>query len=172
MALIVEDGSIVPNANSMISAAFLLSYWLDRNVTISNTSDEIDAACIIATQYTGFNNTWKGYIVDDAQSLFYPRSDVIDNEGREIASDSIPLQLQNAIAEYAKRQLDSSIQPDVEDTGAIKSLMTKLDVLEKKTEYQDGTGGYFGIKQYPLADNYLIGLTTGGVFGNFGKVGC
>lgn len=172
MALIVETGAIIAGANGYITQAFLDTYWLNRNVTLAQTSDEKDAAIIIATQYVDLNNTWKGFIVADVQSLDFPRQGIIDNEGRQIASDSIPLQLQNAIAEYAKRQLDSTIQPDVPDTGTIKSLMTKLDVLEKKTEYQDGTGGYFGIKQYPLADNYLIGLTTGGVFGNFGKLGC
>jgi hypothetical protein len=172
MALIVEDGSVVTGANGYITQAFLDAYWLNRNVTLSQTSDEKDAAIIISTQYVDLNNTWKGFIVDVDQSLDFPRQCIIDKEGRLLAEDAIPLQLQSAVAEYAKRQLDSAIQPDVEDTGAIKSLMTKLDVLEKKTEYQDGTGGYYGIKQYPLADNYLIGLTTGGIFGNFGKVGC
>lgn len=172
MTLIVETGAIVAGANGYITVAYLDDYWLNRNVVLSQTTEEKEAAIIISTQYVDLNNSWKGHIVSDAQSLDFPRYGIIDKEGRLLPSDEIPLQLQSAVAEYASRQMDSAIQPDVEDTGAIKSLMTKLDVLEKKTEYQDGTGGYFGIKKYPLADNYLVGLTSGGIGGNFGKVGC
>lgn len=171
MALIVEDGTIVAGANGYISVAELDQYWLDRNVSLSETTEQKEAAIIIATQYVDLNNSWKGAIVTSDQALDWPRVGVRDDEGRTIESMTIPTQLKNAVAEYAKRQLSTSLQPDVPDTGTIKKVKKKVDVIETETEYQDGTGGYFGLKSYPLADNYLIGITRGGVGGNFGQIG-
>lgn len=174
MAFIVEDGSIVAGANAYITLAEFAAYWSDRNVTLSQSDGEQQAAIVVATQYVDLNNSFKGDIVSASQSLSWPRKGVTDKEGRDIADDVIPDQLKNAIAEYAKRQLDLSagLQPDVGDTGAVKRTKKKVDVIETETEYQDGTGGYFGLKSYPLADNYLVGLIEGGVWGSFGKIGC
>lgn len=171
MALIVEDGTGVAGANGYISVAELDGYWDDRNVTLSQTTAEKDAAIIIATQYVDLNNKWKGAIAMSDQALDWPRFGVRDDEGRVIASMTIPTQLKNAVAEYAKRQLTAPIQPDVTDEGALKKVKEKVDVIEVETEYQDNTGGYFGLRSYPLADNYLIGLIRGGVGGNFGRIG-
>ena len=66
------------------------------------------------------------------QTLDWPRYDVRDDEGREIASDEIPKQLKNAVAEYAHRQLtvQDGLQPDEPDTGAVKKQRDKVDVVE------------------------------------------
>jgi hypothetical protein len=172
MALIVEDGTgLNPLANGYISVVELDAYWSCRNVTLSQTDPEKEAAIIIATQYVDLNNKWKGTIAMSDQPLDWPRVAVVDDEGRVIPSFTIPNQLKNAVAEYAKRQLSAPIQPDVTDEGALKKTKKKVDVIEVETEYQDNTGGYFGIRSYPLADNYLIGLIRGGVGGNFGRIG-
>ena len=171
MALIVEDGTVVPGANGYISVAELDDYWSCRNVTLSETTPEKEAAIIIATQYVDLNNKWRGAIVIGDQPIDWPRVGVMDDEGRIIPSMTIPDQLKNAVAEYAKRQLSAPIQPDVTDEGALKKVKKKVDVIETEKEYQDNTGGYFGLRSYPLADNYLIGLTRGGIGGNFGRVG-
>lgn len=171
MTLIVEDGTIVANANGYLTEAELDAYWLDRNVTFTETSVQKEAAIVIATQYVDLNNRWKGNIVSTAQSLDWPRANVRDNEGRLISNDVIPDQLKNAVAEYTKRQLAADLQPDVTDDGATKRVKKKVDVIETETEFQDNTGGYFGLRSYPLADNYLIGITLGGIAGSFGRVG-
>lgn len=171
MAFIVEDGSIVPNANAYITVDKLKSYWLDRGVTLSQSPSVLQPAIIIATQYVDLNFQWKGSIVSDSQSLDWPRSDVYDNEGRPIASDIIPNQLEYAICEYAQRQLTSPIQPDVspDGRGNVTKIMEKVDVIEREIEYEEGTGGYYGLKRYPLADNYLNGLTVSTV-GSIGQL--
>lgn len=171
MALIVENGTVVAGANGYITVAELDAYWSDRNVTLSQTDPEKEAAIVIATQYVDLNNSWKGAIVIDDQPLDWPRIGVTDDEGRPIPSMTIPNQLKSAVAEYAKRQLSADLQPDVTDDGTLKRVKKKVDVIEVETEYQDSTGGYFGLKSYPLADKYLIGLTRGGTGGNFGRIG-
>lgn len=168
---IVEDGSIVDGATAYISVAELDTYWGDRNVSLTQTNAQKEAAIVIATQYVDQVNRWKGAIVIDDQPLDWPRVAVRDDEGRTVPSLTIPSQLKSAIAEYSQRQMLGSIQPDVPDTGTIKKTKSKVDVLEKEVEYMDNTGGYFGLKSYPLADNYLTGLTHGGTSGNFGRIG-
>lgn len=173
MAFIVEDGSIVPNANAYIEVQFYKDYWGERNVDITGQADaDIEAAIILATQYIDNANSWKGYIVTDDQSLDWPRSSVWDKDGRDIDYQSIPLDVKRATAEYAYRSITNAdgLLPDPTDTGAIKSQSDKVGSLETETVYQDGTGGYFGIKEYPAADRYLAFYRRGGVGGNFGRV--
>lgn len=173
MAFTVETGSIVANANAYITVAELDAYWLDRAVTLSGDESTKQAAIIIATQYVDLNNTWKGEITSQAQALDFPRAYITDNEGRELDKNTIPAQLKYAVCEYAKRQLNSDIQPDVstDERGTLVSISQSIAgaVQESKT-YESGTGGYFGIKRYPLADNYLKGIRAGGVQGNMGRL--
>jgi hypothetical protein len=171
MALIVEDGSIVAGANGYISVAALDAYWACRNVTLTQSAADKEAAIIVATQYVDLNNKWKGGLVDGDQPLDWPRFGVVDDEGRVVDAASIPAPLQNAVAEYAQRELSAPLQPDVGTTGTLKKVKKKADVIETETEYQEGTGGYFGTMRYPLADNYLVGLTRGAIGGNFGRIG-
>lgn len=171
MAFTVEDGSVVAGANAYITAAELVAYWADRGVTLSASTAEQEAAIVVATQYVDLNNNWAGGAVSSAQALDWPRYGTYDERGFEIADNVIPQQLKNAIAEYAYRQLTAELQPDPGDTGAVKRQRDKVDVIESETEYQDGTGGYYGLRSYPMADNYLKSLTNGGIGGNFGRVG-
>lgn len=175
MAFIVEDGSIVANANAYITVDFYREYWADRGVDVTDptqTDDQIQAAIILATQYINNANSWKGYIVFDRQPLDWPRSSVYDKDGRDIDYQSIPLEVKSATAEYAYRSITNAdgLLPDPGDLGAVKRQRDKVGSLETETEYQDNTGGYFGIKEYPTADRYLAEFRKGGVGGNFAKL--
>ena len=171
MAFIVETGAIVANANAYIDVAFLEVYFADRNVTLIETEGQKEAAIVVATQYVDLNNRWGGSIVSNAQTLAFPRKNLYDAEGREIASGAIPVQLKNAIAEYARRQLVADIQPDVDtQTGAIIRKKDKIGDLESEVQYQENSTGYYGLKRFPLADKYLSGLRVGGVSGNMGRL--
>lgn len=170
MAFTVEDGSIVAGANAYITAAELVDYWADRGITISAPTAEQEAAIVVSTQYVGLNNNWSGFAVSADQSLDWPRRGTYTDKGFLIPADEIPQQLKFAVAEYAYRQLTADLQPDIGDEGAVKRQRDKVDVLETETEYQDNTGGYFGVKRYPMADRYLTSLTLGGVAGSFGRI--
>lgn len=164
MAFLVEDGSIVAGANAYLSVADFDAYWLDRNITLSQTQAEKEAAIIIATQYLD-QNKWKGAIVSDAQPLDFPRGGVYDQEGREIPNNIIPQQVKHACAEYAHRQLTAPIQPDLEG-GAVKRTKSKLGTLEEEIEYADGS--VTTRPRYPMADNLIKSLTA--TTGRMGKL--
>jgi len=167
MAFLVEDGTIVAGATSYTTVAYYKAYWLDRGVTVAETDPVIEAALVIVTQYVDLMNRWKGYIVDDAQELDWPRSSILDDEGRVIEQTEIPTKLQNAICEYASAQIVSTISPEPSLTGEVKKTKRKLGPLETETEYTEN--GSRTIRSIPLADNWLKGFTIGGLLGNFSR---
>ena len=174
MAFIVENGTIVAGATSYATVAEFDAYWTDRNVTLSSTTAQKEAALIIATQYADNNYTFVGYLVNsETQPLNWPRSFAIDNQGRNIDPDEIPDALKNGVYELAYREINNSdgIQPDVSDTGELISKESNLGGgLISKKQWNPGTGGYFGRRSYPQADKWLSRLTNGGSSGNFGKM--
>lgn len=174
MAFIVEDGTIVADATSYATVAEFDAYWTDRAVTISSTTAQKQAALIIATQYADNNYNFVGYLVNsETQPLNWPRSFAIDNQGRNIDPDEIPDALKNGVFELAYREINNAdgLQPDVSDTGELISNSVDLGGELKSTkQWAQGTGGYYGRRSYPQADNWLSRLTQGGSFGNFGRM--
>lgn len=164
--MIVEDGTIVANANSYMTVAEYKTYWLNRNETICDNDPDIEGALVVSTQYLD-DNCFKGSIVSDSQSLSWPRSNAYDKEGRLIANTVIPQALKNALAEYAKRQLVESIAPDPSNSGDVTYQRDKLGSMETETHYQENSATT--AKSFPLADNWLKGLTCNGGFGQVSR---
>lgn len=174
MALIPETGAGLSNANSYQTLQEFKDYWLQGgsfgivDVAASYTDAQIEAAMITSTRYMERQYSYKGSIVTTSspyQALAWPRQNVVDDEGREIASDEVPLQVKEAHSEYSYIQLTNAtnggVQPSPSRDGVIKRQMDKLDVLETEVEYESGTQAYT-LQRYPYADNLMNGLTTGG----------
>jgi hypothetical protein len=114
--LIVEDGTLVVDANSYNTIAFIDAYVnLRQDAVLSrwrnaNEANKV-AAAIIGTEYLDMRWAYGGDIVeagDDVtlpQVLMWPRSDMFDARGVEIEEDEIPIILKNAHAEYAARSI-------------------------------------------------------------------
>ena len=76
VTLIVEDGSIVPNANSFVTEAQIVAFALARGVTLPFTTDEQqDAVAILGIKAADYLRIlpWRGEIVDVAQTMPWPR---------------------------------------------------------------------------------------------------
>jgi len=164
---IVEDGTIVENANSYQTVGAFRNYWLDRNVEITEEDAAVQAALVICTQYVDLSNSWRGTIVDDDQTLDFPRYGVYDDEDRWIDQTTIPSRLINAVNEYAKKHLVSEISPEFLADGDIIEKSSELGSLKSKVVYDEGSKRL--VRAIPMADNWLRGLTIGGVGGNLGR---
>lgn len=146
--IIVEDGSIVANANSYNTVAELDAFALLRGVTLPSTTAEKEVLLIQGTDYTEtFWNRFQGSLVSEVQVLQFPRNNVSVN-GFRVAATTIPQTLKNA-------QLQASIESNIEEltpnTGQnIKK--EKVDVIE--VTYQDGTGSLYA-PTFPKVDKYL-----------------
>lgn len=104
---------------------------------------------------------------DDAeQVLQWPRDYAYSRDGNLM--EGIPLQLKQAVAEYAERALTGALMPDptVDESGAARTYAReKVGPLE--TEYRYAGGSSMQIFQkYPAADRLLIDLLVdvGGVY--------
>lgn len=89
--IIVEDGSIVENANSYVTTNELQTYATDRGITLTNDLSEL---LIKASDYVE-SFSFKGIKYSATQSMQWPRSSVyIDSY--LVDDDEIPQLLKNA----------------------------------------------------------------------------
>lgn len=102
MALVVEDGSGLADANAYAALATVNAYHTARaNAAWTGTDAAKEAAIIRATELLDASFAWRGEIATEAQALRFPRSGLTDRDGREIAADALPTQIQKACCELA-----------------------------------------------------------------------
>jgi hypothetical protein len=91
VTLIVEDGSIVADANSFVTEAQIVAYAAARGVTLAfNTDPEKDAVAILGIKAADYLKImpWKGEVVDPTQTMPWPRKNIVTPTWPE---DAIPL---------------------------------------------------------------------------------
>ena len=140
MALIVEDGSIVADAESYVSVT-------DADTIISNrggnsnwdglTVTDKEIQLRIATEYIDSKYNFLGEEVSSDQELSFPRA-YLPKDG----ADEIPKRIQRATAVLAAESITIELYSNVAaNRGAIKRTTDKLDVLETTVEYFSGGSG-------------------------------
>lgn len=177
MALIIEDGSIVPNANSYASVANLDDYAALRGITLPNTDAAKEVLLIKAMDYIEAQESrFKGYRRTQEQSLSWPRTHVVlyyteryalvngyENirQGNYWPDNKIPQTLVKAQCQLAVDVMTVDLQPTI----AIDSRSVRRDkVGPLETEY-------FSSREQlnsPIlgkAEGLLANLCTQGMFG-------
>lgn len=151
MALVVEDGTALPNADGFISYADASTYINDRGLVSPQ------GAAWPAVQATGeqlirqatdfmegyYRLLWKGKRVSEAQALSWPRFSVtLDDIGYTnvggyqsygmfyVSNTIVPPQVKTACADLALIAVDGPLAPVIKRLA--KSI--KLDVLQKEYE--------------------------------------
>ena len=99
MAIVVEDGSIVSNANSYVTTTELTTYATARGLTVPSSTSDLEILLVKAMDYLE-SRDYKGVRTDDDQIWSWPRRSVYAND-RLIESNEIPLELKNAQCEVA-----------------------------------------------------------------------
>lgn len=128
MAIVVEDGTGDPDANSYVSVADAAAYATLHGLTFSASPDVGNAAALIratAAIDARYGASFPGYrTAGRDQGLQWPRAAAYDIGGWLIADDEIPIEIINATIEAAVRELASpnSMLPDLERGGRIQSL--------------------------------------------------
>lgn len=131
LVLIVEDGTIVPNANSFVTVAEADEY-LQANIHVwpvwSDLSEESKEALLIwATRYLDQRAIWKGRKTNNTSALRWPRTGVKDADGEWIGDFTIPPQLKQATIEMARYLIESDRSTDRPQDGLSR---LKVDVIE------------------------------------------
>lgn len=164
ITLIVEDGSIVTDANTFASVATVREYAELRGVTLPTGDDAVAVQIIKGMDYIlTFSARFKGQLVDEAQPLPFPRDYVRFHGYTEFfPNDEIPPQLIAALGQLC-----------IEQTNGVELLSTsipglpvvreKVDVIE--TEYANpvSLGGLdYTQARMPLVDALLKSLLNSG----------
>lgn len=138
MALTVETGAGLPDADALISVVDATAYHAGRGNAAwsSDTYDDEDRERAIrrATAFLSNSFTWAGIRSKNRkQALAWPRSGVVDQEGNGIKADEIPIEIIDACAEIALRELVSpgAMNPDFTASDLVKR--EKIGAIE--TEY-------------------------------------
>lgn len=147
MALVVEDGTGLINAEAYISVAdadtYHINYTGSSSWTTSTPTTAVKERTLrrAALALDGENVLrWKGHRQSKGQALDWPRNNVKDSSGFFIDSNVIPEDLRRANAELALREITDSdgILPDIDENGRIKREKIKVGPIESDVEFLGG----------------------------------
>lgn len=147
--LIIEDGSIVANANSFATDSEFKNYADLRGFSIPATQPEREALLVLGMDYLfGVENKMQGYRVSQEQTLPFPRSGVCANN-YPVPSDSIPSDIKVAQMELAIQANES----DILITGMVDNLASfNVDGVYSESYF---SGGAWTQVRTDRADAYL-----------------
>lgn len=163
VTLLVENGTIVANANSFVTEAQIVAYAAARGVTLpASTDPELDAIAILgiaAMDYLWAQN-WRGELVSQAQTTPWPRKNLntpIVVAENEIPGSVIQAQLQLTLLSHQGVVL----VPTNSGTGFL--IKEKIGPIENVYSEKVGVS-YNGMPFLPgvlaLLDPWIVGDTT------------
>jgi len=166
MALIVEDGTGKPDANSYAAVADADAYFLARkNAAWIGTNDAKEAALIQASDYieARYWGRFVGAQKTATQALSWPRTGAGDYD-----DDEIPAALKNACIEYAVRALTAPLAPDpVVSESGVAMVTTREEVVgavvvEHEPVARGQGSSPLNYRPYPAADMLIARLLVSG----------
>jgi len=166
VTLVKEDGTGLPNANSYEDDASASQYMEDTGRKAewrAFSGAERTSALIAATLF--MDSTYRCRYLGvraaatiDTQALEFPRDDLYLPSGAAKPSTDIPLEVQQACAEYALVAASGPIQPDptYSDSGRAVSMERKRveGAVEIETQYDGSPAGVIN-RRYPAAERIL-----------------
>lgn len=160
MALIVEDGTGLQDANSYATMEFADQYndEYGNEEWAAATIDEREEALRIGTRDLDliYGLRWKGRRKTQYQALDWPRTGVYDADNYYVDENSVPLDIQRAAIELGLRHIQGlDIIPDIPGTGTgIKKKRVKAGPVEDETEYF-GPATPAEVTLFPAVDSYV-----------------
>lgn len=159
MALIVETGAGIPNANSYASESALVSYAAARGVALTVATAE---PLLVAAMDRLAGLPYIGTRVARDQALDWPRSDVCV-DGFEYESTELPPQLAQAQMAYAMASRSAALMPVVAADAPGTLIERTVGPITRRF-----SPGYRGSKaSVPLADSLLAKLLRAGSGNSF-----
>lgn len=138
MALIIEDGTVVANANSYVTLVEARAYALARGVTLSGTDSEVEILAIKAMDYLeAQRGKYQGRKTDpDNQVLQWPRKEVYIDCDEVVDQNTIPQELKDAQCQLIIEGHNSVVlQPNLTSGEVRREKLPHLEI-----EYNDKGG--------------------------------
>lgn len=127
MAFVVEDGTGLSTATSLVDVTPADTFWSDRggnSVWTAASTAQKQAALVKASDYLRNQSryTWSGTKLTYAQTMPWPRSGATELGGQVIPANVVPWQVAQAVCWLALLTLNGTdVQPALAHGGAIKS---------------------------------------------------
>lgn len=144
MALIVESGQGLPNADSYVSVADCAAYAAAHGLTFAGTEPAQEARLRRATQYLDAQYSFKGTESTDTQALAWPR---------DVAPGTVPREIVSACCELACKTGD--LWADVDPRAIVSQTVGPIS-----TTYAEPVNG--GQKRFAAVDSLLRRWVSGG----------
>ena len=133
MAIVVEDGTGLSNAQTYIDTTYLAAYALERAIDVSGHDSTAQEAAIVvsAKDWIDGEHTFSGEKYVETQSMEFPRD-----------ADGVPAKIKQANASAAILQLQGLLLVDVSTVslgGQVVSESSGLASLSESTTYKEGT---------------------------------
>ena len=161
MALIVEDGTGLANANAYASYADFLAHWADRGTAPAGTQDAVEKALVRGADYIDIRYCFVGSKLTDAQGLEWPRACAYRArpayDAHCVPIEGVPPEVVQANIELAQRALVGELAPDpaVDASGqTVTSSTDKVGPLETSRTFSGAGPGTF-VNKYPSVDRLL-----------------
>lgn len=138
--LTIEDGSIVPGADSYAARADVAAYAARYGATWGGAELAEEQAILRAMAFVE-GVRFAGAPVSSAQPLSWPRAYAPAPNGGYYDSGAIPATLIRAVAEAAILELATPgalLAPALATTQIVRSRTDKVDTLERSVEYFEG----------------------------------
>lgn len=147
MALIVENSSSVPEANSYISIQYADEYFETRHNEEWDraATEQKESALISATEYIDTTYAFKGIKATSDQGLQWPRIYATDAQGDYITG--VPTVIKKGTAELALRALSEDLLEDADFFGRVKR-----ERVDGAVEIEYAGDGVIQERSYPFID--------------------
>lgn len=120
MALVVETGTGLPDAEAYVTVAEFKDYCDKRGLSYAGKADlEIEQKVRLGTDYVDTISRYKGNRLSPQQALQFPRANLFDWGGVEVAG--LPLKVKQATSELAYRALSGELYEDLDRGGMVQS---------------------------------------------------
>src|ERR1035437_561171 len=123
MALTIEDGSGVADANSYVDAADARTYAAARGVVLSVTDSVVETQLILAMDYLEALD-YIGAQVNNTQVLSWPRKNIIIDPDTPFPTNEIPPNLIAAECQLVVEQFNGiNLQPTFNTSGGAGAIL-------------------------------------------------
>jgi len=157
--------SVVVGTNSNISVADADIYFSNRvNSTLwfAATVGNKEASLIQGTANLDMSFNFDGVLTDDSQALSFPRTGVVDCEGRDIDSTIIPQVVKDATCEQAYYLLSNpSISGDKPDFKKAKLASMEIEYFDPADTIGDSIIARMAIQLLSCIATVKQGIVTG-----------
>lgn len=143
MAIVVEDGTIVADANSYVTLAEVRDYATLRGITVPAADGDLEKHLHLAMDWFE-SEDFPSARFDATQELSFPR-DVIVVDGVRYMEGAIPKLVKQIICEATCTSVTIALQPQFAGSSLGQLKRKKIDVLEKEYFPSQGTASYMPI---------------------------